>query len=42
MIERVKLIRGRLEIVSGASGTTVRVTIPEVAERDEKASHVDV
>jgi PAS domain S-box-containing protein len=42
MIERVKLIGGRLEIVSGASGTTVRVTIPEVAERDEKASHADV
>jgi PAS domain S-box-containing protein len=41
MIERVKLIGGHLEIVSEANGTTVRVTIPDVAERDEKASHPD-
>jgi signal transduction histidine kinase len=32
MMERVKLIGGHLEIVSEANGTTVRVTIPEVAE----------
>jgi PAS domain S-box-containing protein len=36
MIERVKLIGGRLEIVSGPSGTTVRATIPIVTERDTK------
>jgi PAS domain S-box-containing protein len=41
MIERVKLIGGHLEIISEGSGTTVRVTIPGVAERDEKASRVD-
>jgi signal transduction histidine kinase len=28
MHERVKLIGGHLEIVSGSTGTTVRVTIP--------------
>ena len=41
MIERVKLIEGHIEIVSEASGTTVRVTIPEVAESDEKAARAD-
>jgi PAS domain S-box-containing protein len=41
MIERVKLIGGRLEIVSGTGGTTVRVTIPEIAERYENAWHAD-
>ncbi len=41
MIERVKLIGGHFEIVSEANGTTVRVTIPQVEEIDEKASHVD-
>ena len=41
MRERVKLIGGHLEIVSGPGGTTVRVTIPEAAERDEKASRAD-
>jgi PAS domain S-box-containing protein len=38
MIERVKLIGGRLEIVSGAGGTTVRATVPEVGARDDRGS----
>jgi len=38
MIERVKLIGGRLEIVSVDSGTTVRGIVPEVGERDDRAS----
>ena len=36
MIERVKLAGGRLDIISGTSGTTVRATIPIIAGRDEK------
>jgi PAS domain S-box-containing protein len=35
MTERVKLVGGRLDIISGTSGTTVRATIPIVAEGDE-------
>jgi PAS domain S-box-containing protein len=38
MIERVKLIGGRLEIVSGAGGTTVRATVPEGGARDDRGS----
>ncbi len=41
MVERVKLIGGRLEITTGAGGTTVRVTIPEAVKSDEKASGAD-
>jgi len=39
MRERVKLIGGRLEIISGSRGTAVRVTVPAKEERREKASH---
>ena len=38
MTERVKLVGGRLDIISGTSGTTVRATIPIVAEGDEEGS----
>ena len=41
MKERVKLIGGRLDIVSGTNGTTVRATIPGLVERDEEASRPD-
>jgi len=38
MTERVKLVGGRLDIISGTSGTTVRATIPVVAEGDEEGT----
>jgi len=38
MTERVKLVGGRLDIISGTSGTTVRATIPIVAEGDEEGT----
>jgi len=41
MLERVKLIDGRLDIDSGSQGTTVRVTIPLPGEHREKTSHSD-
>jgi PAS domain S-box-containing protein len=36
MTERVKLVGGRLDIISGTSGTTVRATIPIVAEETKR------
>jgi len=38
MTERVKLVGGRLDIISGTGGTTVRATIPIVAEGDEEGT----
>jgi signal transduction histidine kinase len=38
MTERVKFVGGRLDIISGTSGTTVRATIPMVAEGDEEGT----
>jgi PAS domain S-box-containing protein len=41
MKERVKLIGGSLEIVSGTSGTTVRARVPEATEGHEKTTSAD-
>jgi PAS domain S-box-containing protein len=41
MSERVKLIGGHMDIISGSRGTTLRVTAPAGEERDEETSHPD-
>ena len=41
MKERVKLIGGSLEIVSGTNGTTVRARVPEATEGHQKSSSAD-
>jgi PAS domain S-box-containing protein len=42
MIERIKLVDGVFEIVSGAGGTTVRAIVPEAGRIDDRASRGSV